>query len=144
MLSNCSDDSSSSMFIYTKTTRRNTMTINSQTQNLFAIDAVQDLSEESAAAIQGGAHLEHAGAHLELYDDSNFRKRLVSTNSGIGNVGKKANDRTTSIVINKGVWRFFTDTQGRGVFADLGPGRYANIGLGIIPNDSISSFQRIR
>jgi hypothetical protein len=62
--------------------------INNQTNNLYTIDTVQDLSQESAAAIQG---------------DSNFR----------------------------------------GVSATLRPGRYANIGLGIIPNDSISSFRRV-
>jgi Beta/Gamma crystallin len=110
--------------------------INNQTQNLFAIDAVQDLSEESAAAIQGGAD-------LELYDDMNFKKPLVFTNTDSANVGNKVNDRISSIVVNKGVWRFFTDTQGRGVSLDLGPGRHAYIGK-MIPNDSISSFQRIR
>jgi len=110
--------------------------INNQTNNLYTIDTVQDLSQESAAAIQGGAA-------VELYDDSNFRKRLVSTNSGTPNVGNRVNDRVTSIVINQGVWQFFTDSNFRGVSATLRPGRYANIGLGIIPNDSISSFRRV-
>lgn len=107
-----------------------------QTNNLYTIDTVQDLSQESAAAIQGGAA-------VELYNDSNFRRPLVSTNAGTPNVGNNVNDRTTSIVINEGVWRFYTDSNYRGVSADLRPGRYANIGLGIIPNDSISSFRRI-
>lgn len=110
--------------------------INNQTNNLYTIDTVQDLSQESAAAIQGGAA-------VELYDDSNFRKRLVSTDSGTRNVGNNVNDRVTSIVINQGRWRFYTDSNFRGVSADLGPGRYPNIGLGIIPNDSISSFRRV-
>jgi hypothetical protein len=110
--------------------------INNQIQDFYSIEAVQDLSHETAAAISGGAA-------LELYDDSNFRKRLVETNDGTANVGNDVNDRITSIVVNAGVWRFYTDSQFRGVSADLRPGRYANIGLGIIPNDSISSFQRI-
>ena len=110
--------------------------INNQIQDLYSIEAVQDLSHETAAAVSGGAA-------LELYDDSNFRKLLVQTNDGTPNVGERVNDRITSIVVNEGVWRFYTDSQFRGVSADLGPGRYPNIGLGIIPNDSISSFRRI-
>jgi hypothetical protein len=82
-------------------------------------------------------------AAVELYNDSNFRNRLVETNDDSANVGNNVNDRVTSIVINDGTWRFFTDSQFRGVSADFGPGRYPNIGLGTIPNDSISSFRRI-
>ncbi|MEW5859490.1 MAG: beta/gamma crystallin-related protein [Cyanobacteriota bacterium] len=47
------------------------------------------------------------------------------------------------MVINEGTWRFFTDSQFRGASADFGPGRYPNVGLGSIPNDSITSFRRI-
>ncbi|MBN3944551.1 MAG: beta/gamma crystallin-related protein [Nostoc sp.] len=110
--------------------------INNQTQDFYSIEAVQDLSHESAAAISGGAD-------LELFNDDNFGKPLVQTNEGTGNVGNDVNDRVTSIIVNAGVWRFWTDSQFRGVSADLGPGRYPNIGLGILPNDSISSFERI-
>lgn len=98
--------------------------------------AFTELDNETAAAVQGGAA-------LELYDDSNFRKGLVSTDTGTANVGNRVNDRVTSIVVNKGVWQFFTDSNFRGVSVTLRPGRYANIGLGLIPNDSISSFRRI-
>ncbi|MBN3944552.1 beta/gamma crystallin-related protein [Nostoc sp. NMS9] len=108
--------------------------INNQTQDFYSIELVQDLSYETAAAISGGAA-------LELYNDSNFGKLLVQTNEGTGNVGNDVNDRITSIVVNEGVWRFFTDSQFRGLSADLGPGRYANIGLGF--SDSITSFWRI-
>lgn len=83
-------------------------------------------------------------AAVELYADSNFRKKLAETNSDSANVGDKVNDRVTSIVINDGTWRFFTDSQFRGVSADFGPGRHANVGLGTIPNDSITSFRRIK
>ncbi len=83
-------------------------------------------------------------AAVELYNDSNFRKKLVETNSDTPNVGDRVNDRVTSIIINQGTWRFFTDSQYRGVSADFGPGRYPNIGLGTIPNDSITSFRRIK
>lgn len=82
-------------------------------------------------------------AAVELYAKDNFRDKLVETNNDSPNVGDGVNDRVTSIVINEGTWRFFTDSQYRGVSADFGPGRYANVGLGTIPNDSISSFQRI-
>ena len=82
-------------------------------------------------------------AAVELYNDSNFRNRLVETNEDSANVGNDVNDRVTSIIINDGTWRFFTDSQFRGVSADFSPGRYPNIGLGTIPNDSISSFRRI-
>lgn len=98
---------------------------------------MQDLDNESAAAIQGGAA-------VELFADSNFRKPLVKTDEGSANVGDGVNDRTTSIIINSGKWRFYTDSNFRGVSTDLGRGRYSNIGLGLIPNDSITSFKRIR
>jgi Beta/Gamma crystallin len=111
--------------------------INNKTQDLFALDTVQDLDNESAAAIQGGAA-------VELFADSNFGTPLVRTNEGSANVGDGVNDRTTSIIINRGKWRFYTDSNFRGVSADLGPGRHSNIGLGIIPNDSITSFKRLK
>ena len=82
-------------------------------------------------------------AAVELDNDSNFREKLVETNSDTANVGDAVNDRVTSIIINEGTWRFFTDSQFRGVSADLGSGRYPNIGLGTISNDSITSFRRI-
>ena len=82
-------------------------------------------------------------AAVELYNDSNFRGKLVETNSDTANVGDRVNDRVTSIVINEGTWRFFTDSQFRGASADFGPGRYPNVVLGSIPNDSITSFRRI-
>jgi hypothetical protein len=82
-------------------------------------------------------------AAVELYNDSNFRGKLVETNSDTANVGDSVNDRVTSIIINEGTWKFFTDSQYRGVSADFGPGRHPNIGLGTIPNDSITSFRRI-
>lgn len=82
-------------------------------------------------------------AAVELYNDSNFRGKLVETYSDTANVGDRVNDRVTSIVINEGTWRFFADSQFRGASTDLGPGRYPNVGLGTIPNDSITSFRRI-
>ncbi|MBW4532863.1 MAG: beta/gamma crystallin family protein [Pleurocapsa minor HA4230-MV1] len=110
--------------------------INNKTQDLFALDTVQDLDNESAAAIQGGAA-------VELFADSNFRKSMVKTDEGSANVGDGVNDRTTSIIINSGKWRFYTDSNFRGVSTTLGVGRHANVGLGSIPNDSITSFRRI-
>ena len=65
-------------------------------------------------------------AAVELDNDSNFREKLVETNSDTANVGDAVNDRVTSIIINEGTWRFFTDSQFRGVSADLGSGRYPN------------------
>jgi hypothetical protein len=110
--------------------------INKQSISLYNIEAVEDIDHESAAAIQGGAA-------VELFADSNFRNRMVSTDRGSANVGDGVNDRTTSIKINEGKWRFYTDSNFRGVSTDLGPGEYSNIGLGTIPNDSITSFERI-
>jgi hypothetical protein len=110
--------------------------INNQSNNLYTIDTVQDLSLESAAAIQGGAA-------VELYDKSNFRDQLLSTDRGTANVGSRINDRVTSIVINEGVWEFYTESNFRGASTKLRKGRYANIGLGLIPNDSITSFRRV-
>ena len=81
-------------------------------------------------------------AAVELYD-SYFQNRLAETNSDSAYVGNDVDDRISSIVINEGTWRFFTDSEFRGVSTDFGPGRYI-IGLGGISSDSISSFRRIR
>jgi hypothetical protein len=114
--------------------------INNKTQDLFALDTVQDLDNESAAAIQGGAKA------VELFADSDFRTKIIDADFNDPNLGdniNRANDSTTSIKINRGEWIFYSGSNFRGHSVTLKQGQYANVGLRLIPNDSISSFRRV-
>ncbi|MEH2331075.1 beta/gamma crystallin-related protein [Nostoc sp.] len=97
---------------------------------------LQELSCENAAAIQGGAN-------VELYDDIDFGRPLLFTDSSYSYVGGAINDRVSSIRINSGIYEFWTDADFKGNSVTLGPGSYSfvpNVGL---PNDTLSSFRQV-
>ena len=111
-----------------------------QTQNLFALDTVQDLDDETAATCSGGANVilyEHKDAKGDDY------RVNTSVGGGVSNLGsglKKFNDKTSSIIINDGFWMFFSDSNYKGQSTGLlGPGYY-NLGAN---NDKITSFRRV-
>ena len=75
-------------------------TINNQTKGLFAIDTVEDLSHESAAAIQGG---------IFVWDGANFTgpRRDLQASPNLTRQG--FNDKISSIHNNTGrSWLFYT------------------------------------
>lgn len=139
--------------------------INNQSNSLDNINFVQDISSEIAANYSGGISLRGArrvrggglvggvDPDVTLYEDSSARGRSLgvnaATNNGILNLGS-FNDETSSVVIERGVWEFYADSDynngpkesasstGRRSFA-RGPGRY-NLGAN---NDAISSLKRI-
>ena len=140
--------------------------INNQSNRLDNINFVQDIASETAANYRGGISL--AGARrvrggglvggvdpdVILYDGKNRRGRSVSvnaaTNNGVLNLGS-FNDDTSSVVIKRGVWEFYTDSdynrgpKDGGIFSDdgrsfaRGPGAY-NLGAN---DDALSSLKRI-
>lgn len=103
--------------------------------------AVQEINNDTAAAIQGGYN-------MQVFDNSNFTSLLGSFNYG----GKKNlihNDQISSIVISKGKWRFYRDANYKGPAYTLGPlpnGKpaYYKLGPGSkYLNNQISSFLQV-
>lgn len=85
------------------------------TNNLYAIDTVQDLNEESAAAVQGG---------ILVYTGSGFRglRRDVQATRNLGSVG--LNNDISSIRNNtRKTWVFYTGVNFSGDRISLRPGR---------------------
>jgi hypothetical protein len=107
--------------------------INNQTKTLNDIAEVQDLSNETAAAIQGG--------ELRLYDFEN-RTELLGTFTFGGKRRLIANDQISSIVITDGkAWRFYEHADYKG-FARTYRGP-ANLVLPPELNNKVSSFQQV-
>jgi hypothetical protein len=104
-----------------------------QTNNLHTIDTVQDLSQESAAAIQGGAE-------MIVYTDANFRGNSVRLSANDANTQRqligKFNNSISSIKILSGTWQFFTNNDRSGLAQTLGPGNYNRLDPRM--NDTIS------
>lgn len=92
------------------------------------------LSFEEAAAIKGGAQ-------LTIYEHINYGGASLSTQFNSSYVGNDWNDKTSSIYISSGTWRFYEHAGYQGNYTDLGPGAYSWVEDIGIPNDSISSFK---
>jgi hypothetical protein len=104
-----------------------------QTNNLYTIDTVQDLSQESAAAIQGGAE-------IIVYRDANFRGnalKLTGNNANSQYQFRGAfNNSISSIKVLSGTWEFFTNSDRTGLAQTLKPGNYSRLDPQM--NDTIS------
>jgi hypothetical protein len=108
-------------------------TINNQTKGLFAIDSVEDLSHDSAAAIQGGILVwsgpNFTGVRRDLQASSNLlRERFDNDISSIHNNTQKT-------------WVFYTNPNFTGAVFRLDPGMRLS-GLGIRDNQ-ISSMRSV-
>lgn len=84
--------------------------LNNQLNALRNIDAVQDLTNENAASISGGAD-------VTIYDDLLFLGDKAEINEGQMNLGGFDN-KTSSIkvdsVVNKKTWRFYKEPNFQG------------------------------
>jgi hypothetical protein len=108
---------------------------NTSIQDLNQFAELQELSNETAATVQGGAA-------MHLYRHANFVDQLGAFDGGgLRTLSSNANNQTSSIVINSGRWRFYNlpGWNVAGGYIDLGPGRYNLRRF----NDKISSFKRI-
>jgi hypothetical protein len=75
-------------------------TINNKTKGLFAIDSVEDLSHDSAAAIQGG---------IWVWDRANFAGPIRDLQASRDLRAQGFNDKISSIHNNTGRnWAFYT------------------------------------
>lgn len=109
--------------------------INNQIKKLYSIEAVQDLSQESAAAVTGGADVTlwsrpgPSGAFLEL--NSAVRDLRAY---GFAN-------RTSAIQVqNNQTWRFYTGRNFTGRFFDVGPDE----GRGVLPGFIDNNIESLR
>jgi hypothetical protein len=120
-----------------------------QIQDLFVLDTVQDLDNETAATCSGGvAYVNGRDPDVILYQHTDGQGRSMgvnaSTGDGIPYVGDAFNDITSSIRILRGVWGFYEHDQynkwvGSSQSVILGPGYYY---LGA-NNDKITSLKRL-
>jgi hypothetical protein len=108
-------------------------TINNQTKGLFALDTVEDLSHDSAAAIQGG---------ILVWDGANFTgpRRDLQASSNL--IRQGFNDKISSITNNtQKTWAFYTNANFTGPFFLLRPGQgRGNLGSF---NNQISSMRSV-
>ena len=104
----------------------------------YEAPAFTELDDETGAAIGGGEVVLYDAVNL---DDRHYRTFTSNTNTPY--VGDRFNDKTSSILITSGTWRFYDGANYTGFHKDLKPGRYPwvqNVG---ITNDTISSFKKI-
>jgi len=92
--------------------------------------AFEELDNETAAAIGGGAK-------IEVYRDSNSRVSLGSFNTGSAQLSLAANDKISSIKVNEGAWTLYEHANFRGQSVMYGPGSH-NLPLWF--NDKTSSL----
>lgn len=129
--------------------------IYNQFKSLYNIEAVEEISPESAANYTGGkGYLNGKDPDVILHKDPNAKGLTLNVNAavndGVSNIGftngdgsglpTAFNDQTSSITIKRGVWQAFDGTNFRGdTTGSLKPGTYK---LGHM-NDKISSLKRI-
>lgn len=81
-----------------------------------------------------------SNAAVELYENTDYGGRSMSSQGSAFLKGQGFNDRVSSVVIRSGRWEFCSDADFRGRCVTLGPGSYANlINMGF--NDQISSLR---
>jgi hypothetical protein len=106
---------------------------NNQTNDLYALDSVQDLSHDSAAAIQGGI-LVYSGANFQGVKDVQATGNLSTV--GFNNVISSIKNNTSK------TWVFYTGFNNTGSSFSLAPGRQ----LSSLPrgfDNAISSLRSI-
>jgi hypothetical protein len=108
-------------------------------QNLEATPAFQELDNQTAAAIQGGAA-------MTLYRHANLTGDILAefNGGGVRTMSSNANDQASSVRITEGKWKFYDarywlDIPGAADTVELGVGNWNFVGL----NDRISSFRRV-
>ncbi len=126
--------------------------------SLDRIAFVEDIDQEAAASYSGGIGRINDGKNdpdVILYENTRFGGASIGINAATGDgvpyVGNSFNDKTTSIRIIRGRWRFHTDANYGGDPLVLLPGTYDVAGgynsfpfryLGPNFNDKFSSLFR--
>jgi hypothetical protein len=105
-----------------------------QTQGLFALDIVQDLGNETVAAI-------HGGAKIKVWMGKDFKgySRVYTNRTGefrwfpliSGGIDNAVNNNISSVEVLSGVWDLRNDRLGGGSGVRLRPGRYPRLSRSI-------------
>ena len=130
---------------------------NNQSNSLFNIEFVQDISPETAANYSGGAgYLGSSDPDVILYKDDSLQGESLNLNAAIGdglsNIGTNDgnggggdngfNDQATSMNIIRGQWELYVHENFGGekfALGSVGPGTYNLLGF----TDSITSAKRV-
>jgi hypothetical protein len=103
---------------------------------LDATLAVEELDNQTSAAIQGGAA-------MTLYRHSNPSRDILGQfdGGGLRTLSSNANNQASSVRITEGKWKFYNFPYWNplGGSVELGVGHWNFTGL----NDKISSFKRV-
>ena len=126
--------------------------INNQSNSLYNIEFVQDISHETAANYSGGADFTFDGTgDIVLFKDPGQQgQRIGYLNTAIGesiNVGlfpdgtdTTFNDTASSFIVNEGTWEFSTDVDGGGNTGILAAN---TLGDFLENDDAVTSITRI-
>ena len=126
-----------------------TKTIN-KFNSLAQIKFVEDIDQEAAANHSGGQGRINDGKNdpdITLFEDILFGRSSIGINAAIGDgipyVGNSFNDKTSSVIVRKGIWVIYADADYKGTSFIVQPGQVfptlSNIGF----NDKTSSLKRI-
>ena len=77
---------------------------------------------------------------IVVYEDHDYGGHHHRTNLKFMRIGRDLNDRISSIIVVRGVWRVYRDPNYKGDYWDLTVGYYPSLGE---LSDVISSFQCI-
>lgn len=126
--------------------------INNQSNSLFNLEFVQDISPETAADYSGGAGFVFDGSgDIVLHKDPGQQGQSLGIIDAQGteeiNIGMFAdgsetsfNDTASSFTVNAGTWQFFTDS---GLGGNTGILDANTVGDFLENDDAITSIQRI-
>ena len=125
--------------------------INNQSLNLFEIAAVQDLDNQSAAAVSGGGVADAAvSAGAVIGDVTLFSQpgasvgvpESVQINNPVADLSTlNFANITSSVAVNNGqTWRFYTDKNYQGDYFDVGP----DTALGNLPSNIDNNIESLK
>ena len=108
-------------------------TINNQTEGLLVLDTVEDLSDDSAAAIQGG---------ISVWPGANFTGPARNLEASPNLVNQGFNDQISSITNNtQKTWAFYANANYSGSTFSLKPGQRVGSMAGF--DNQISSLKSV-
>jgi hypothetical protein len=113
--------------------------INNQSNSLYSVEFVQDISHETAASYSGGAV---TVTDVTLTSEPSNQGFSFNSNKGIEDLSEYGFDDATQFIAvnNNKTWRFYEDTNFQGDYIDVAPDTAMNVGeFGL----SISSFKAI-
>jgi hypothetical protein len=131
---------------------RNMIKTANKFNSLAQIAFVEDIDQETAANYSGGIGRVNDGNNnpdVILYENANFQGRSIyinaAVNDGVPYLPADFNDKTSSVKIIRGTWKFYGNggyqNAEPGDAIGIGPGSYA--GVDRTDNDTFSSLRRV-